>query len=380
MEPRVSDTGHSTEETGMSAPKTIAHILPFDQPRGAQRYARELVSQFESSPDRHVIVTLFEGTPSGLRPDIELGLRQGKMRSMGFDPLVVRRLRQTFRDLSPAIVVGHGGEAAKYAAFAVGRTIPLVYLSIGSADGRLSRPMSRAMYRFYTGRSTLVVAVSEAVAVEARHQRVAGDKIVVIPNGRDADRYQVDRSSEDRPPRLIWIGQLDVTKRPEAFLGVVASLRSSGLDLDAWMVGDGPRAAELAELAVPAGVAMLGRREDVPKLLGDSDILVFTGAPPEGMPGVLIEAGMAGMPVVSTRVPGAAEVVEDDKTGVLVDIDDIERLTREVRRLVDDEDLRLSMGLRARERCVEQFSLAATVRMWQSVYDRVLGDRPGRRR
>ena len=377
MEPRVSETGHSTDVAGRSAAITIAHLLPYDQPRGAQRYARELVSQFESGTDRHVIVTLFEGTPSGLRPDIELGVKRGWLRTIGFDPLVVRRLRQTFRDLSPAIVVAHGGEAAKYAAFGVGRTIPLIYLSIGSADSRLTRPVSRAMYRFYTGRSRLVVAVSQAVADEARHRGVADDKIVVIPNGRVADRYGLSRSSDEGPPRLIWIGQLDVTKRPETFIALVASLRRSGLEFEARMVGDGPRAGELAALAVPEGVEMLGRREDVPSLLGDSDILVFTGAPPEGMPGVLIEAGMAGLPVVSTRVPGAGEVVDDGKTGVLVDIDDTERLTREVRRLIEDEELRLSMGRRARERCVQQFSFTATVGLWQDAYDRVCGVEPG---
>lgn len=374
MEPGVSETGHST---GMAGPATIAHLLPFDQPRGAQRYASDLVSQLESGTDRHIIVTLFEGTSSGLRPDIELGVKRGWMRALGFDPLVVRRLRYTLRDLSPRVVVAHGGEAAKYAAFIVGRTTPLIYLSIGSADSRLTRPVSRALYRFYTGRSSLVVAVSGAVADEVLRRGVPAEKVVVIPNGRVADRYGSSGSHERGHPRLIWIGQLDTTKRPETFIQLVASLRTTGHEFDAWLVGDGPRRAELAALAASARVEILGHRDDVPALLGESDILVFTGAPPEGMPGVLIEAGMAGLPVVSTRVPGADEVVEADRTGILVDIDDTESLTREVGRLIEDDELRLRMGARARERCVARFSFEATVGLWQSAFDRVVGVEPG---
>lgn len=380
MEPGVSERGHSNDAPGRSVSATIAHVLPFDQPRGAQRYARELVDQLESGPDRHVVVTLFEGTRSGLRPDIELGVRRGRMRALGFDPSVARRLRLTFRDLSPEIVVAHGGEAAKYAALAMRRSTPLIYLSIGSSDNRLSRPFSRVMYRLYTRRASLVAAVSQAVADEVRHQGVSGEKIVVIPNGRDANRYELSRSSEERPARLIWIGQLDMTKRPETFIDLVASLRNSGQDVEAWMVGDGPRATELAGPASEADVEMLGHRDDVPALLASSDLLVFTGVPPEGMPGVLIEAGMAGLPVVTTRVPGAAEVVRDGETGVLVDMDDTERLKREVRKLIDDEDLRRSMGRRARQHCVERFSLAGSAAIWQQAFERVLRGQVGHER
>ena len=50
---------------------------------------------------------------------------------------------------------------------------------------------------------------------------------------------------------------------------------------------------------------------------------MFTSLPPgEGMPGVLIEAGLSGLATVSTRVPGARDVIEDGVTGFLVDIDD----------------------------------------------------------
>lgn len=85
------------------------------------------------------------------------------------------------------------------------------------------------------------------------------------------------------------------------------------------------------------------------------------------MPGVLIEAGMAGLATVATRVPGARDVIEDGVTGLLVDIDDKAALIDSVRRLVSDADLRAAMGRRARQRCLDNFSLQASVENWRVI-------------
>ena len=117
---------------------------------------------------------------------------------------------------------------------------------------------------------------------------------------------------------------------------------------------------------------MLGRRDDVATLLAGSDIFVFTSLPPgEGMPGVLIEAGLSGLATVSTRVPGARDVIEDGVTGLLVDIDDKTGLIAAVDRLVGDAALRQSMGHQARQRCLERFTLETSARQWRELFGRL---------
>ena len=76
---------------------------------------------------------------------------------------------------------------------------------------------------------------------------------------------------------------------------------------------------------------MLGERRDVGAVLGGIDLLVSTSAA-EGVPGVLIEALMAGCPVVAVRVGGVATVVEDGVTGILVDAGDVTAHVRAGRR------------------------------------------------
>lgn len=348
----------------------MLHVVPFDQPRGAQRYARSLVDHLKTGGERHVIATLFEGDTRSLGAEVRLEVARGVWRRLGLDPRALWRLRAAVRRVGADIVVAHGGESAKYAAMSLPRRVPLVYLKIGVDHPGLARRASAALHRFYVRRADVVVAVSGEAKTEVERVRgVDPGSVVVIPNGRDPDVYRPLPGHQTRRPRLVWIGEVDTTKRPEWFIEVVRALRAESRELEAVLVGDGPRMGELKEAAKSAGVEMPGRRDDIAGLLAGADVLVFTGRPPEGMPGVLIEAGLCGLPVVSTRVPGAADVVADGSTGILVDLDDLPAVVAATRALLDDEALRARMGVRARERCSTMFSLDGTAERWHRVFN-----------
>jgi glycosyltransferase involved in cell wall biosynthesis len=350
-------------------PAGVVHILPYDLARGAQRYARALIDALAAEGERHQILTLFRAEPVLLRPDVELDVPMGPLRRIGLDPRAVLRLRREVKRLRPAVVVAHGGESAKYAALALPRNVPLVYLKIGTAHRALQRRANKSLHGFYTRRADVVAAVSSDVADEAhRLYEVPRDRLVVIPNARDPVDFPPRSPGQNDPPRLIFVGHLDPGKRPDWFIDVVAELRGAGKEFQAVMVGDGPLQGSLRSRAEVAGVEMLGRRGDVPELLAGSDIFVFTSLPPgEGMPGVLIEAGLAGLATVSTRVPGARDVIDDGVTGLLVDVEDKAGMTSAVGRLVDEEETREAMGKGARDRCLEMFSLQASVDRWHQV-------------
>jgi glycosyltransferase involved in cell wall biosynthesis len=359
----VSRTGPIDQEPGL-----VVHVLPYDLARGAQRYARALVDQLDSPDHRHLILTLFSSDPVVLRADVQLGVPQSWLRGAGVDPRVVTRLRKALRGIRPEVVVAHGGEPAKYAALAAPGDMPIVYLSIGSAHPNLDRWTSRAMHRFYVRRADVVVAVSNDVAEEARVLHgLPPERVVVIPNGRDGDVFRPREARAEGPVRLIFVGHLDAGKRPDRFIELVAALRQRGLELEARMVGDGPLSATIRAAADSAGVAMLGKRDDVPVLLAASDVLVLTSRPPEGMPGVLIEAGLSAIPAVSTRIPGSGDVIEDGATGLLVGIDDFDGLVEAVERLVLDPEIRNGMGRRARETCLRRFTLEVTADKWRDL-------------
>ena len=135
------------------------------------------------------------------------------------------------------------------------------------------------------------------------------------------------------------------------------------------MVGDGPLRRTLEPAASSAGIELVGFRDDIVPFLQTADVLVFPSAPDgEGMPGVLIEAGLCGLPVVATRVAGTSTVLEEGRTGMLVDVDDAAALAAAVTALVQDPLRRHAMGQAARDRCVTRFALPVVADRWDALF------------
>ncbi len=92
------------------------------------------------------------------------------------------------------------------------------------------------------------------------------------------------------------------------------------------------------------------------------------------MPGVLIEAGLSGLPVVATDVPGVASIVRDGVTGFVVGVDDVEAMAAAAGRLLEDPELRTAMGTAAREHCLTHFSLAVVAERWLALLEPLLAE------
>jgi glycosyltransferase involved in cell wall biosynthesis len=165
---------------------------------------------------------------------------------------------------------------------------------------------------------------------------------------------------------ITFVGALTGQKRPERFVALVVALRAGGLAFRALLVGDGPLREEVTAAAGPAAIELLGARGDIADVLRETDIFIFPSLPRgEGMPGVLIEAGLSGVPVVASRVPGVAAIVVDGETGVVVDPDDFDELVGAVTALLSDPEQRQAMGRAARQWCTENFSLEVVAAHWR---------------
>jgi glycosyltransferase involved in cell wall biosynthesis len=265
------------------------------------------------------------------------------------------------------VVVAHGGDPMKYVVPAViGTGRPLAYCVIGTYAGPPTA-LHVWVWRRVMARADLVVAVGGEVLDECtRRFGVAAHRAAVIPNGRDPLQFHPRSAPADAATTLIFVGAMTPQKQPDRFVEVVGRLRAEGRSFRAMLVGDGPLAGPLADLASCSGVELLGSRSDVPELLRRADMLVFTSRPTgEGMPGVLIEAGLSGLPAVSTPVPGAATVLADGRTGVIVN-DSVGAMAQAVGQLLDDPVRRAAMGAAARSRCESEFSLDLMGERWQA--------------
>lgn len=360
-----SDDGVPSAPSLSAAPRVL-HVIPTALGRGAQVFARALVDELGGPQGGHRLVSLFDG-PDEIAVDGTLGLAGGSRGGTGLHPAAVTSLVGRLRRFDHDVVVAHGGDAFKYLALADHG--PIVYLVIGTwpTDGR--RTAQRLAWTALARRAWIAAAVSDDVAADCRAVlSLRRDRVTVIPNGRDDRVFVPSVRTTERPLRLLFVGHLNEGKRPRLFLELVERLRNEGHAVTGRIVGDGPLRSELAPTAASAGVEIAGWCHDVVPHLQDADVLVFPSAPDgEGMPGVLIEAGLCGLPVVATRVAGASTVVEDGETGLLVGVDDLEAMVRAVAALIEDPSTRRAMGEAARLRCAERFALRVVAARWDEV-------------
>jgi glycosyltransferase involved in cell wall biosynthesis len=220
-----------------------------------------------------------------------------------------------------------------------------------------------------------IIAVSREV--EARYAdelRVPRGKLVVVPNAvavpktvPEPDAALRARRLDGRPDyRVLSPARLDEQKGHADLLAAAAEVPEATFV----MAGDGPLRAELEEMARRLGVAdrclFLGQRDDVPALLAVSDLFVLPSHF-EGLPVSVLEAMMAGRPVVATAVGGTDEAVVDGETGLLVPPRDPAALATAVRRLREQPELAQRLAAGGRARVEREFSVDATARAVEDV-------------
>jgi glycosyltransferase involved in cell wall biosynthesis len=245
------------------------------------------------------------------------------------------------------------------------------------------RPVLRsAIDRTMHGLSDHIVSNSRAGANLVIDRGVSPDRVSVVHNGRDIARYREATAS----PQLYD----DLHLADSLVVGTVGRLleRKGHYDLlDAWpavleqhpdavllFVGDGPEWDGLhrraRELGCLDSVRFAGFRDNVPELLDAMDVFVFPSHF-EGLPGALLEAMAAGLPIVTTPVDGCSELVDED-SGVYVEPRSPESIAEGLCRVMADDDLRDRIAARAQERAEAQFSIERMVDGFEALYAQVL--------
>ena len=175
--------------------------------------------------------------------------------------------------------------------------------------------------------------------------------------------------------QCAFIGRITQIKRPDRFLDVVSEVKKRGIDLDFFMAGDGELLEgcrkRISEQDLP--VTVLGWQSDIEKVLSAADIVVLT-SDNEGTPLSLIQAGMAGLPVVTTNVGSVPEVVIDGVTGIVTDLD-VQEIANALEKLATDKALRERLGLAALEFTLANFGVERLVHDHEELYKKLLASR-----
>ena len=162
---------------------------------------------------------------------------------------------------------------------------------------------------------------------------------------------------------------IDAAKKLEAeYKGKVQFLLCGGLDTNP----NGITKEMLESSCDGEYIQWLGHRKDVLELLKQSHIMAFPSWYREGLPKSVIEAEAIGRPVVTTDSVGCRDTVIDGKNGYMIPIKDSDALAAALRKLIDNTELRQTMGKNAREFAVNKFDIKDVVKVHMDVYNNIL--------
>jgi glycosyltransferase involved in cell wall biosynthesis len=209
-------------------------------------------------------------------------------------------------------------------------------------------------------------------------------KLHIVHCGVDPTRYAPKPDRDGL--QALFVGRLAKVKGAPILIEAMARLAEKYPDLTLRLVGDGPdRAAletEVAERGLQDRVAFLGYKSqaEVAEELAQTDVFVLPSFA-EGVPVVLMEAMAAQVPVLSTRIAGVPELVEDGVSGRLVPPGDVDAFTEAFDALLSNPDKRASFGTAGRAKVMAEYD-AATEAVWLSQLIRTYatgGPNPGLR-
>ncbi len=243
--------------------------------------------------------------------------------------------------------------------------------------------VDRLCLRYYDA----VVCVSEDLYAMCREAGVAEGRLWHVPNAVDTEEFRRAASVQSAKARfgvprgrlvIGAVGRLSREKGYELLLRAIRRLCHEGLDVELWIAGDGRERARLgrlvAEMALRDRVKLLGYRADTVDLYHAMDVFVSSSLR-EGLPNVLLEAMALEVPVLCTRIAGAAGLIRDSVNGLLVEAGSEEAIVEGLRRLVGDSMLRLRLGAAARKTIERSYPFRQRMEKIRAVYDQVLKGR-----
>jgi len=253
----------------------------------------------------------------------------------------------------------------------------------------------RVLCRAFYAMTDAVFAVTRDLRTfHSKQSWLAEKNFRVIYNGVNLERFSpragaasdIRRTYDISEGRVVIgsIGRLVPIKDHATLLQAVELLLRKGANLHVLLVGDGPEAGRLKEAAAASPalarrVTFTGASDSVPELLSAMDIFVLPSIC-EGMSNTLLEAMACGLPVVATRTGGNPELVEDGKSGWLFSPRDAEGLANILGQLTEDLYIRRKLGTAARERALEQFSLAGMMQRYCDLYRELMARRASKKR
>jgi glycosyltransferase involved in cell wall biosynthesis len=291
-------------------------------------------------------------------------------------------IRNVIKEFKPDIIHSHTAKAGflgRLASISSFEKHKLVHTFHGHLlhgyFGKFKTHLVVLVERILAFKTDALIAVGEQVKSELLAARIGNSaKFRVIGPGLEIDELpekEISLKEFGLPVEtfiISWIGRVVPIKAPDRILEIALECRARGLDFHFVVVGDGPLLSDLKKKSnsLDLPVTFLGWQGDIEKVLSFSDLVMLTSEN-EGTPVALIQAQLAGLPVITTDVGSSSEVIVDEKSGFCMEYSASEFADR-IEVLAKNPEIRTSFSVIAKRNAKEKFSISRLVRDHEELY------------
>ncbi|HGE71387.1 TPA: glycosyltransferase family 1 protein [Candidatus Poribacteria bacterium] len=228
-----------------------------------------------------------------------------------------------------------------------------------------------------------IILLYSELAKQAKRIGIPESKIEVIPNGINVEKiFNIQKRLNTKSIRekyginedekvILYVGRLVKMKRVEIIIRTIKKLLERKLKVKGLIVGDGPQRASLRKMAYPIGthIKFTGYlSEERFECYHIADLFMLPSIS-EGLPTVLLEAALFGLPIIATNIHGIPDIVIHGKTGFLVSIWNYDQYIEYAEHLLTNQYLAKEIGENARKHVASNFSWNKVVKKYEQVYN-----------
>jgi glycosyltransferase involved in cell wall biosynthesis len=286
---------------------------------------------------------------------------------------VVHELAEHLRQIKADVLCCHGYKPDIIGWMAALRTkVPAIAVSRGWTAATFKVKLNETLDRIVLHKMIRVVCVSEGQAARVRCAGIPKNRVVVIRNAIQSERFVNTNPSAHnmlksllpmQPSQIVVAaGRLSPEKGFNILVSAASIVARNNPDVGFVLFGDGPLHQELSRQISAAKIndrfLLAGFRNDLDEFIPHADLVVIPSFT-EGLPNVALEACAASVPVVATAVGGTPEIIEDRVNGYLVQPGDPAALAQRISDMLNSEEQRRTMGERGRSKIIKEFTFEA---------------------
>lgn len=362
----------------------VLHVLSSADIAGGERYVMDLIRSADAS-FAHLVVLPYPGPFRHILSDINCSYCVVHM-TRKFSARSVLSLVRCIKTNSIDIVHTHGYRANFYGRIACTlagtKCVSTVHVSLYDYTGTsfFARHIYMVVERLLSNRTDVFMCISNAMKEDMLRLGIDPQKIVVIQNGVDLQRFYPRAGQEHlrqelglttKGPVVGTVGRMVTEKGQVHLVEALRHLKNEWKELKCLLVGEGPLLPQLKKMALDAGVANMcifpGIRKDIEFIYPLLDIFVLPSLrEPFGL--ALLEAMACGVPVIATASGGPLGFVNPDVNGALVPPANPELLASKISYLLSHRDKAQAIAAEGRKTVEREFSIKETVRRVEEVY------------